>query len=117
MEGLEGLPAWVQVLACGVVFVFTAVTAVFGYVNKKVAGRVDESREGVVVSATIADGRAVRDLTIAVGKMTDVARNLQDTLRNTQDGERRLVDAIDDLKNTNRDLIEVIERKASGAAV
>lgn len=104
MEGLDGLPPWAQVIVSMVVLGSAVFAVVQGYTKKKIGSDNDSSKDAVVVSAAIADGQAIRDMTTALREHCSVMRDntavmtrLDDAFRDNSLEQRHGYDAMREL--------------------
>lgn len=86
MEGLDGLPPWLQAVVSITVFLGTSAWALFGYTKKRIGERLEsqESKEAVVISAAFADRTIIEKLERQVEDLGDCIMELRHaTDRNT----------------------------------
>lgn len=78
-EGIEGVPTWVQTVIATGFFIGTMLGAMRGYIKGHLseAAKDHTSSDTVVISAALADGRVIRELTDAV---RDFAEYTKETL-------------------------------------
>lgn len=107
MEGLDKLPAWIQVSVFLGVLIATTFASAMGVFRDKWFKKADTSPPpmpqgpAVVMSAAIADGQAIRDMAANLGRLVDFLQ--QD--RDDQDRRDRL------MRQCILDLIDSNERK------
>lgn len=79
MQGLEGLPVWLQGVVMIAVFAGAALGAIKAYVKPK-RDHADD-KDTVVLSATIADGAAVRTLIVSIDRLDASTERMTSALR------------------------------------
>lgn len=101
VEGLDGLPPWLQTTVASAFAIGAALAAFRGYTKKKLDGMTDDhhSSDTVMVSGALADGAAIRELTTAIREMTSAQILHADLLRHIGNGQDTMCRRADDINN------------------
>ena len=97
LEGLDKLPAWVQIASFLGILIATTAASMAGWNRDKLTRRGEMNpapgKDAVVMSAAIADSQAIRDLATAINRLVD---RLDDDAEGQRDGQREIRRAIQD---------------------
>lgn len=113
MEGMEGVPPWLQVVISAGFFVGTAGVGLIGYLRRGLASKNDEQKthDTVVISGDFADGTVIKNLLVAISEMNDANRELVDVAQRQVDCQSRTNDSVNRLNDSVVRLTDLVRDK------